>query len=56
MYAGVWGGKNCRDSLVQALRDCSCGPNECQACDNYVDQFNDLLKFSAPKGNKIAVS
>jgi len=54
VYRGVWGGKNCRDSPVQALRDCSCKPNECQACDNYVDQVKDVLVHSAPKGGKIA--
>ena len=55
VYRGPWGGNKCRDSPVQTLRDCSCAPNECQACDNYLDQFKDVLQHSAPKGGKIAV-
>jgi len=54
VYRGVWGGKHCRDSPIQSDRDCSCKPNECQACDNYVDQVRDVLVHSAPKGGKIA--
>jgi len=54
VYRGPWGGNKCRDSPVQTLRDCSCAPNECQACDNYLDQFKDVLQHSAPKGGKIA--
>ncbi len=54
VYRGVWGGRNCRDSPIQSLRECSCGPNECQACDNYVDQVKDVLVHSTPKGGKVA--
>lgn len=54
VYRGIWGGKNCRDSPIQTQRDCSCGPNECMACDNYVDQFKDVINHSSPKGGQIA--
>ena len=53
-YRGLFGGKYCRDSPVQALRDCDCEPNECKACDQYVNQLNDVLVHSTPKGGKIA--
>lgn len=54
IYRGVWGGKNCRDSPIQSLRNCSCEQNECVACDMYVDQVKDVLQHSVPKGGKIA--
>jgi alanine-glyoxylate transaminase/(R)-3-amino-2-methylpropionate-pyruvate transaminase len=54
VYRGVWGGNKCRDSPVQSLRECSCNTNECNACDKYVEQFNDVLIHSTPKGGKIA--
>ena len=53
-YRGPWGGKNCRDSPIQTQRDCDCGPNECKACDNYIEQVDDVLNHSMPKGGKIA--
>ncbi len=54
VYRGPWGGNNCRDSVSQTDRQCSCKPNECQACDNYVGQAQDVLLHSAPKGGKVA--
>lgn len=54
VYNGLWGGKNCRDSPIQTNRDCSCNSNECEACDKYVDQFKEVLNWTAPKGGKIA--
>lgn len=48
VYRGPWGGKNCRDSPVQADRDCDCKPGECKASDNYLQQLEDDLKFSMP--------
>jgi len=54
VYRGVWGGNKCRDSPVQSLRECSCDSNECDACEKYVEQFNDVLVHSTPKGGKIA--
>lgn len=53
-YRGPWGGKNCRDSPIQTTRDCSCEPGQCEACDNYVNQVQDVLQFQAPKGGKVA--
>ena len=50
VFRGPWGGKNCRDSPIQSPRDCNCKPNECQACDNYVNQVQDVLVHSMPKG------
>jgi alanine-glyoxylate transaminase/(R)-3-amino-2-methylpropionate-pyruvate transaminase len=54
VYRGTWGGKHCRDSPIQSLRDCSCREGECEAGDNYVDQVKDVLNHSVPKGGKIA--
>ena len=54
VYRGPWGGKNCRDSPVQTDRNCECKPGECQACDQYVNQVQDVLQHSAPKGGKVA--
>ncbi|ESO84459.1 hypothetical protein LOTGIDRAFT_132142 [Lottia gigantea] len=48
-YRGPWGGKNCRDSISQTDRDCDCNPDECKACDMYIDQLQDGLRFSMPK-------
>lgn len=48
-YKGPWGGSNCRDSPIQTERPCSCGVNECHACDMYVSQLEDLLKYSTPQ-------
>lgn len=53
VYKGPWGGKACRDSPSQTDRDCACKPGECQACDQYVNQVQDVLNASTPKG-KIA--
>ena len=44
------GGQNCRDSPVQSSRKCDCKPNECQACDNHVNQVQNVLVHSMPKG------
>ena len=30
-YKGLFGGKNCRDSPIQVLRDCDCGAGQCNA-------------------------
>ncbi|GAB6021674.1 Alanine--glyoxylate aminotransferase 2, mitochondrial, variant 2 [Chamberlinius hualienensis] len=48
-YRGLFGGKNCRDSPVQANRDCDCSPGQCKACDGYIDQLDEVLKYSVPK-------
>jgi alanine-glyoxylate transaminase/(R)-3-amino-2-methylpropionate-pyruvate transaminase len=54
VFRGPWGGKNCRDSPIQTQRTCSCNPNECEACDRYVEQVQDVLLHCVPKGGKVA--
>ncbi|CAL1547868.1 unnamed protein product [Lymnaea stagnalis] len=49
-YRGPWGGKHCRDSPAQPQRPCDCAKGQCVACDNYVDQVEDVLRYSMPKG------
>ncbi|XP_052232452.1 alanine--glyoxylate aminotransferase 2, mitochondrial-like [Dreissena polymorpha] len=49
-YRGPWGGKHCRDSPSQTQRDCDCKPGECKAGDMYLDQLEDVIRFSMPKG------
>lgn len=34
---------------MQTLRSCDCGAGECQAGVKYVDQLEDVLRFSMPK-------
>ena len=36
--------------ILQTLRDCSCGPDQCQAGDRYVHEFEEVLRYSMPKG------
>lgn len=48
-YRGPWGGSHCRDSPVQTNRACQCSPGNCEACDKYIDQLEDVLRFSTPK-------
>lgn len=49
VYRGIWGGSNCRDSPVQTTRKCSCGEGQCQASDNYINQFEEVLNYCVPK-------
>lgn len=50
VYQGVWGGSHCRDSIIQADRECPCSTaNRCYAEDMYYDQLYDVIKFSTPK-------
>lgn len=49
-YRGEWGGKHCRDSPVQTTRSCNCSPGQCVASGKYVDQLEEVLRYSAPKG------
>lgn len=48
-YRGVWGGRNCRDSPVQADRTCDCSPGQCQACDHYLDRLKETVLYSGCK-------
>ena len=49
-YRGLFGGKFCRDSPVQVSRDCSCQPGNCMAAGAYMEQFEEVVKYSLPKG------
>ena len=49
-YRGIWGGKHCRDSPIQTTRTCNCSPGKCEASAKYVDQLEEVLRYSAPKG------
>ncbi|XP_022110098.1 alanine--glyoxylate aminotransferase 2, mitochondrial-like [Acanthaster planci] len=48
-FRGPWGGKNCRDSPVQTIRQCDCAAGQCHAKDMYIDQLKDLLRYETPK-------
>lgn len=36
--------------FLQTIRTCDCAEGECHACDMYVDQLQDVLRFSMPNG------
>lgn len=48
-YKGIWGGSNCRDSLIQPDRTCSCAPGKCEAGDKYLQQLEEVLIYSIGK-------
>ncbi|XP_066502094.1 alanine--glyoxylate aminotransferase 2, mitochondrial [Hoplias malabaricus] len=52
VFHGLWGGKHCRDSPVQTIRDCSCSPGHCEANDRYIEQLKEMLCTTVP--NRIA--
>lgn len=49
-FTGVWGGKNCRISPAQTIRDCNCSVDKCEATDQYIDDLQDTFRYSIPKG------
>lgn len=53
VYNGRYGGKACRDSPVQTTRQCSCSPGQCEACDKYMEEFDEVMNTSVPR-RKIA--
>ena len=53
-YKGLFGGAHCRDSPVQAQRPCQCQVGECAAGPAYLDQMDEVFKYSLPKGGKVA--
>ena len=53
-YIGLFGGKHCRDSPVQTQRQCDCSPGQCAASGQYMDQFEEVVKYSLPKGKSVA--
>ncbi|XP_019849338.1 PREDICTED: alanine--glyoxylate aminotransferase 2, mitochondrial-like [Amphimedon queenslandica] len=48
VYRGPWGGANCRSSVAQTQRSCSCAEGQCQATSLYLDQLDDLLRHCTP--------
>ena len=53
-YKGLWGGAHCRDSPVQTERQCQCQDGLCAAGPKYLDQMDEVFKYSLPKGGKLA--
>ncbi len=53
-YKGLFGGAHCRDSPVQTQRQCSCEQGQCQASEGYLNQFDEIFKYSLPKDGKVA--
>jgi len=58
-YRGIYGGNKCRDSPVQVLgRDCDCAGGQCKAEEGYLEQLEEVLKYSTqtglPAGKNIA--
>lgn len=49
-YRGPWGGSHCRDSPIQTTRKCDCPADRCLATDFYLEQLEDVLRHSMPKG------
>lgn len=49
MFVGPWGGKNCRDSLVQTQRNCNCTPNDCEAKNKYLQQLQEIFTYNIPR-------
>lgn len=51
-YVEVWACMFTDVSLfgLQPGRPCECSQGQCQACDLYVDQLEDVLRYSVPKG------
>ncbi|KAI6219286.1 Aminotransferase, class III [Aphelenchoides besseyi] len=51
-YRGIFTGANCRDSPSQPFnRKCDCEKGYCKASDQYVDQFNEVLRYDFPKSS-----
>uniref|UniRef100_H2ZR98 Alanine--glyoxylate aminotransferase 2, mitochondrial n=1 Tax=Ciona savignyi TaxID=51511 RepID=H2ZR98_CIOSA len=44
-YKGIWGGSKCRDSPIQADRECGC-MGECEAGGKYLGQLREVLDYS----------
>lgn len=46
-YRGPWGGKACRNSLIQVKRHCECPEGgECEAATLYADQLEEVLRYT----------
>lgn len=53
-YQGIWGGSNCRDSPIQANRECGC-KDGCEAGDNYYNELEQTFKYCLPRGKVAAM-
>ena len=53
-YNGLFGGAHCRDSVVQTQRKCTCQPTICEASHAYLNQLDEVFKYSLPKDGKVA--
>lgn len=49
-YKGIWGGNNCRDSMIQTDRQCNCSANGCEAGKMYLKELGQVFKYSLQKG------
>ncbi|XP_055705054.1 alanine--glyoxylate aminotransferase 2, mitochondrial isoform X2 [Phlebotomus papatasi] len=50
-FLGHWGGKYCRDSIAQTIRECNCEDgNSCEASDKYYHELEQIFRFSLPRG------
>jgi len=57
VYRGLWGTVGCRDCpvLPQGVEEVGEGEAECaQAVDNYIDQLEEVVRYSLPKGKSVA--
>ena len=39
---------------MQTLRSCDCPEGHCTASEAYLDQFDEVFKYSLPKGGQVA--
>ncbi|XP_055691393.1 alanine--glyoxylate aminotransferase 2, mitochondrial isoform X1 [Lutzomyia longipalpis] len=51
-YQGHWGGRYCRDSVAQTIRECECPADgaTCAATDKYYHELEQIFRFSLPRG------
>ena len=50
-YKGIYGGNKCRDSPVQVLgRNCDCDEGHCKAEEGYLEELEEVLKYSTQTG------
>uniref|UniRef100_A0A1B0CJ98 Alanine--glyoxylate aminotransferase 2, mitochondrial n=1 Tax=Lutzomyia longipalpis TaxID=7200 RepID=A0A1B0CJ98_LUTLO len=51
-YQGHWGGRYCRDSVAQTIRECECPADgaTCAATDKYYHELEQIFLFLPPRG------
>ncbi|XP_045464050.1 alanine--glyoxylate aminotransferase 2, mitochondrial [Harmonia axyridis] len=54
VFRGPWGGSNCRDSVSQTSRECSCQLDQCEACDKYISVLKNEFQSVVPSGKLAA--